>query len=120
MEAMRETLPALQFTPPVISLDFEALESRIRGITEQYEGLHVQESDVPAIKSEMAGLNKLKDMLAAARKEAVERISTPIREFENRVKALESEIIATRSMLDEQVKAYVHAEREGRRAVTSA
>ncbi|MDR1659810.1 MAG: DUF1351 domain-containing protein [Desulfovibrio sp.] len=117
MESMQETLPALRFTPPVISLDFEGLEARVRGITEQYAGLHVQESDVPAIKSEMAGLNKLKDMLAVARKEAVERISAPIREFENHVKSLESEILSTRTMLDEQVKTYVQAEREGRRAV---
>jgi hypothetical protein len=111
-----DTLPALQFTPPSISLDFEALEQRIKAITDQYTGLLVQESDIAAIKSEMAGLNKLKDMLAVARKDAVEKISKPIREFEIRIKALEVEITETRTMLDDQVKVFVQAERESKRS----
>lgn len=111
-----ELLPALQFTPPVISLNFDELTERIKAITEQYSGLVVGEDDVAAIKSEMAGLNKLADQLASARKDAVASVSGPIKDFENRVKSLESSIKETRSFLDEQVQAHIQREREGRRA----
>lgn len=110
-----ELLPALQFTPPVLSLDFEELEKRIDGITEQYSGLIVSEDDVTPIKSEMAGLNKLAKQLADARKDAVSLVSSPIKEFEGRIKSLESKIVSTRSFLDEQVKGHVQRERESRR-----
>jgi hypothetical protein len=110
------TLPALNFTPPAITFDYEALNARITAITEQYKGLLVQESDIPAIKSELAGLNKLKAGLSAARKEAVAKISVPIKEFEKRILALEEQISTTRTMLDEQVKVFVKADQEARRA----
>ncbi len=111
-----ELLPALQFTPPVISLNFDELEASIRDITDKYTGLVVQESDVPAIKNEMAGLNKLAGQLADARKSAVSRISGPIKEFEDQVKGLELSIKTTRSFLDDQVQAHITRERECRRA----
>lgn len=111
-----EILPALNFTPPVITLNFEDLEARIDGITEQYKGLVVKEEDVPAIKSEMAGLNHLAGGLAAARKDAAAKISVPIKEFENRVKKLETKVVDTRSFLDEQVKDHIRRERDSKRA----
>lgn len=111
-----ELLPALQFTPPVLSMNFEELESKVREITDTYTGLIVQEEDVPSIKNEMAGLNKLAAQLADARKDAVARVSGPIRDFEERVKGLEIMIKDTRSILDEQVKAHIERERDSRRA----
>lgn len=111
-----ELLPALQFTPPVISLNFDELETRIDGITEQYSGLVVTEDDVPAIKSEMAGLNHLARQLGDARKDAVSRVSGPIKEFEGRVKTLETKITTVRGTLDEQVKAHIQRERDSKRA----
>lgn len=111
-----ELLPALQFTPPVLSMNFEELESKVREITDTYTGLIVQEEDVPSIKNEMAGLNKLAAQLADARKDAVSRVSGPIRDFEERVKGLEIMIKDTRSLLDEQVKAHIERERDSRRA----
>lgn len=111
-----ELLPALQFTPPVISLNFDELEDKIKAITETYTGLVVQEKDVPAIKNEMAGLNKVAAQLADARKEAVSKVSGPIKEFEDRVKGLESSVKDTRTFLDEQVKAHIQRERDQRRA----
>lgn len=111
-----ELLPALQFTPPVITLNFDELETRIDGITEQYSGLVVTEDDVPAIKSEMAGLNHLARQLGDARKDAVSRVSGPIKEFEGRVKSLETKITTVRGTLDEQVKAHIQRERDGKQA----
>jgi len=112
----QELLPALQFTPPVISLNFEELEARITGITETYTDLVVQEDDVPAIKDEMAGLNKLAKSLADARKDAVSRVSDPIKDFEEKVKKLEKQVLDTRTFLDDQVKAHIERERNSRRA----
>ena len=116
MSTIHELLPALQFTPPVISLDFDTLEARIDEITATYTGLVVQEDDVPAIKNELAGLNKLAKHLGDARKEAVSKVSGPIKEFEGQVKGLEKRVLDTRSFLDEQVKAHIQRERDGRRA----
>ena len=110
-----ELLPALQFTPPAISFNFEDLKDRISDITEKYTGLVVQEDDVPAIKSEMAGLNRLAAELANAKKDAVAQISMPIKEFESQIKSIEADILKTRTFLDDQVKAHVLREREGRR-----
>lgn len=111
-----ELLPALQFTPPAISLNFEELEANIEAITEQYKDVIVQEDDVPAIKNEMAGLNKLAGNLADARKSAAAKISEPIREFENKVKSLEAKVLGVRTFLDNQVKAHIQRERDERRA----
>lgn len=110
-----EILPALQFTPPVIVLNFEELEVRISEITDQYQGLVVRDEDVPSIKSELAALNSLARQLSDARKEAVARVAEPIREFEERVKAMEKQILGTRALMDEQVKAHIKRERDGKR-----
>ena len=115
-----ELLPALTFTPPVISLNFEEIEARIDSITEQYNGLVVKEDDVPAIKNEMAGLNKLAGSLANARKDAAAKVSEPIKVFENRIKGLESKILITRTFLDDQVKAHIQRERDEKRAHVQA
>jgi len=111
-----ELLPALQFTPPVLSLNFEELEARITDITERYTGLVVGEDDLIPIKSEMAGLNKLTRQLADARKDAVAQVSGPIKEFEGKIKGLEAKVQDTRTFLDDQVKAHVQRERDCKRA----
>lgn len=109
-------LPALQFTPPSIVFDFETLKQNIEEITTKYEGLVVGEDDVTAIKSELAALNHLAKGLADARKDAVAKVSAPIKDFEAQVKEMETLILTTRGKLDEQVKAFVQKEREGKRA----
>lgn len=105
---VRETLPELSF-------NFEDLKAWAEGITENYKGLVVTEDMVPAIKSEMAGLNKMKRSLEDARKEAVRRVSAPIREFEAQVKEIVAVFDAARSGLDEQVKNYEEQAREQKR-----
>lgn len=45
-------------TPLVITWDKDAVSTLLDTVLAQYAGLEVQEADVPAIKNEMAGLNK--------------------------------------------------------------
>ena len=52
----------------------------------QYAGLEVQEADVPAIKNEMAGLNRLKERMDNARKDIKRRIAGPLDGFDAEVK----------------------------------
>lgn len=109
------TEPKITETLPAISFNAEELEAWVRGIVENYTGLVVTEDMVPAIKSEMAGLNKVRDRLEAARKEAVRRVSTPIREFEDRIKAITAVLVEARAGLDAQVKAFEERQREDKR-----
>lgn len=48
-------------TPLIITWDKDAVSTLLDTILAQYAGLEVQEADVPAIKNEMAGLNKLRE-----------------------------------------------------------
>jgi hypothetical protein len=100
---------------PQISFDYEGLKAWALSITEQFRGLVVTEDDIAAIKSEMAGLNKAKDMVEAARKEAVKRVSAPIKEFEAQVKDVVGIIIEARAALAEQVKRFEDQQREDKR-----
>ena len=61
---------AVTATPLVINWNRDAVSALLDATLEQYEKLVVQEEDVPAIKSEMAGLNKLRDRLDNARSPA--------------------------------------------------
>ncbi|MFV0422223.1 DUF1351 domain-containing protein [Oleidesulfovibrio sp.] len=100
---------------PQISFDYEGLKAWAISITEQFSGLVVTEDDIAAIKSEMAGLNKAKDMVETARKEAVKRVSAPIKEFEAQVKDVVTIITEARAALAEQVKRFEDQQREDRR-----
>ena len=66
---------AVTATPLVINWNRDAVSALLDATLEQYEGLVVREEDVPAIKSEMAGLNKLRDRLDNARKEITRQIA---------------------------------------------
>jgi hypothetical protein len=102
-------------TLPAIGFNFEALRAWATGLTAKYSGLIVQDDDVPAIKSEMAGLNKLIAQLEDARKATVRQISEPIKDFEAQVKEVVGIFSECRAALDVQVKAHEAREREGRR-----
>ena len=75
-----------------------------------------QEADVPAIKNEMAGLNRLKERMDNARKDIKRRIAGPLDGFDAEVKALIARIVDARAALDTQVKDFERRDREGRRA----
>lgn len=105
----------LQTTLPALSFDFDGLKAWALGITEQYQGLVVQEDDITGIKSEMAGLNKIKKQLDDARKETVRKVSEPIKTFEGQVKEIVSLFDDTYRFLGDQVKAFEDRAREAKR-----
>lgn len=103
--------PQITETLPSITLNIEELERWARSVVEPYQGLVVTEDQVPAIKSEMAALNKVKDKLETARKEAVRRVSAPVKAFEEQIKAVTAIIVEARAGLDSQVKAFEERQR---------
>ncbi len=107
---------AVTATPLVINWNRDAVSAMLDTVLEQYEGLTVREEDVPAIKSEMAGLNKLRDRLDSARKEITRQIAGPLDAFDAEAKALVARVVEVRAGLDAQVKEFERRDREGRRA----
>ena len=107
---------AVTATPLVINWNRDAVSALLDAVLEQYEGLAVREEDVPAIKSEMAGLNKLRDRLDDARKEITRRIAGPLDAFNDEARALVARVVEVRAGLDAQVKEFEKRDREGRRA----
>ena len=102
-------------TPLVITWDKQAVMAMLGSILAQYEGLVVQEENVPAIRSEMAGLNKLAERLDTARKDIKRQICAPVTDFEDDVKAMTARVLEVRSRLDAQVREFERRDREGRR-----
>lgn len=100
---------------PSIGFNFEELKAWAQGITERYAGLVVREEDVAGIKSEMAGLNKLKASLEQARKETVRKVSEPIKTFEGQIKEVVGIFEEAYAFLGGQVKAYEEQAREIKR-----
>ena len=107
---------AVTATPLVINWNRDAVSALLDAVLEQYEGLAVREEDVPAIKAEMAGLNKLRDRLDDARKEITRRIAGPLDAFNDEARALVARVVEVRAGLDAQVKEFEKRDREGRRA----
>ena len=106
---------AVTATPLVINWNRDAVSALLDAVLEQYEGLAVREEDVPAIKAEMAGLNKLRDRLDDARKEITRRIAGPLDAFNDEARALVARVVEVRAGLDAQVKEFEKRDREGRR-----
>ena len=106
---------AVTATPLVINWNRDAVSALLDATLEQYEKLVVQEEDVPGIKSEMAGLNKLRDKLDNARKEITRQIAGPLDAFDAEAKALVARVVEVREGLNRQVKEFERRDREGRR-----
>lgn len=102
-------------TPLVITWDKQAVMAMLGSVLAQYEGLVVQEENVPAIRSEMAGLNKLAERFDTARKDIKRQVGAPLAAFDEDVKDVTARIIEVRSRLDAQVKEFERIDREGRR-----
>jgi hypothetical protein len=105
----------LKTTLPAIGFNFDELKSWALGITEQYEGLVVREEDIAGIKSEMAGLNKMKKSLGDARKETVRKVSEPIKSFEGQIKEVCGIFDQAYAFLGGQVKKFEDQAREEKR-----
>ena len=102
-------------TPLVITWDKQAVMAMLGSVLAQYEGLVVQEENVPAIRSEMAGLNKLAERFDTARKDIKRQVGAPLAVFDEDVKDVTARIIEVRSRLDAQVREFERIDREGRR-----
>lgn len=102
-------------TPLVINWNRGAVSALLDSVLNQYKGLVVREEDVPAIKSEMAVLNKLAERLDTSRKDIKRQISAPVTEFEDDVKVMTARVLEVRAGLDAQVKEFERRDREGRR-----
>lgn len=102
-------------TPLVINWNRDAVSALLDSVLNQYKGLVVREEDVPAIKSEMAVLNKLAERLDTSRKDIKRQISAPVTEFEDDVKVMTARVLEVRAGLDAQVKEFERRDREGRR-----
>ena len=105
----------LQTTLPALSFDAEALKAWALSLTEKYMGLVVTEEAVADAKKDMAELNKAKKSIDDARKEAVRRVSEPIRAFEAQIKEVCAIFDTAYQGLSRQVKAFEDAQREAKR-----
>lgn len=105
---INETLPALAF-------NFEQLRAWATGLTERYANLVVSEDAIADVKRDMAEINKAKKAVDDARKEAVRRVSEPIRAFETQIKEVCAIFDTAYGKLSGQVKAFEDAQREEKR-----
>lgn len=103
-------------TPLIITWDETALNAALDTVLAEYQDIDVTWDNIPAIKTELAGLNKLKDQLDTARKDIARRIKQPVDAFEACVKKMRTRIIDVRGALDAKVKALEQRDRESRRA----
>ena len=104
--------PKITFVEPQVKLNFEEIKACAHKIAQQYDGVVVQENQIQAIRSEMAGMNALVAALKAKRKEFVAKISVPIKNLESQVEEIIEIILTARTGLDVQVKAFVEKERK--------
>lgn len=105
----------LKTTLPALSFDYASLKSWALSMTEKYTGLVVTEDAIIDAKKDMAELNKAKKAVDDARKEAVRRVSEPIRDFENKIKEICGIFDTSYAALGEQVKRFEDAQREAKR-----
>lgn len=101
-------------TLPVLAFNFEQLKAWAAGLTERYADLLVSEDAIADVKRDMAEINKAKKAVDDARKEAVRRVSEPIRTFEGQIKEVCAIFDTAYAKLGNQVKAFEDAQREGR------
>ncbi|MDL2268850.1 DUF1351 domain-containing protein [Desulfosarcina sp. OttesenSCG-928-G17] len=104
-----------QETPPAISFNFDQLKAWAVGMTERYKDLVVTEDAIADVKRDMAELNKAKKAVDDARKEAVRRVSEPIKAFEAQIKEVTGIFESVYSALADQVKAFEAAQRDEKR-----
>lgn len=102
-------------TLPSVEWDHERLKSFALAIKERYTGLVVTEEEIAQTKHEMAEINRLKKQVDDARKEAVRRVSEPIKAFEGQVKEVCGIFDELYRFLGDQVKAFEDAAREQKR-----
>lgn len=111
------TTPELKIEPklPVLAFNFDQLKAWATALAERYASIVVTEDAIADVKRDMAELNKAKKAVDDARKEAVRRVSEPIRAFETQIKEVCGIFDDAYGKLSGQVKAYEDAQREAKR-----
>lgn len=114
---MTTTTPELKIEPklPVLAFNFDQLKAWATALAEHYATIVVTEDAIADVKRDMAELNKAKKAVDDARKEAVRRVSEPIRAFEAQIKEVCGIFDDAYGKLSGQVKAYEDAQREAKR-----
>ena len=109
--------PELKIEPklPVLVFNFEQLKTWATDIAERYANMVVTEEAIADVKRDMADINKAKKAVDDARKEAVRRVSEPIRTFEGQIKEVCAIFDTAYTKLGEQVKAFEDKQREEKR-----
>lgn len=103
-------------TLPVLAFNFEGLKAWAEGLTARYADLVVTEDAIADVKRDMAEINKAKKAVDDARKEAVRRVSEPIRTFETQIKEVCGIFDDAYGKLSGQVKTFEDKQREEKRA----
>lgn len=105
---------------PVLSCNFEQLKAWAMELAERYAGIVVTEDAIAEVKRDMAEINKAKKAVDEARKEAVRRVSEPIRAFEAQIREVCGIFDDAYGKLSTQVKAFENAQREEKRRLVEA
>lgn len=116
------TTPELKIEPklPVLSFNFDQLKTWAKELTSRYANLVVTEDAIADVKRDMAELNKAKKAVDDARKEAVRRVSEPIRAFESQIKEVCGIFDSAYAALGSQVKAFEDKQRDEKRKAVFA
>lgn len=109
----------VEFSPAVISCDFDEMGRRLDEMLEPYEGMTSETAagmDEKAAKACRADLNRMSRELNDARKAVKREYEAPLREFEAHVKELDTRIRSYADILGDALKARDAAERARKRA----
>lgn len=109
----------VEFSPAVISCDFDEMGRRLDEMLEPYEGMTPETAagmDEKAAKACRAELNRMSRELNDARKAIKRDYEAPLREFEAHVKELDARIRRYADILGDALKARDAAERARKRA----
>lgn len=119
---MTTATPELKIEPklPVLAFNFDQLKAWATALAEHYAAIVVTEDAIADVKRDMAELNKAKKAVDEARKEAVRRVSEPIRAFETQIKEVCAIFDSAYAKLGGQVKSFEDAQREEKRKIVEA
>ncbi len=109
----------VEFSPAVISCDFDEMGRRLDEMLEPYEGMTPEtaaDMDEKAAKACRVELNRMSRELNDARKAVKREYEAPLREFEAHVKELDARIRSYADILGDALKARDAAERARKRA----
>ena len=111
--------PELKITPqlPVLAFNFDQLKAWATELVARYADLVVTEDAIADVKRDMADINKKKMAVDDARKEAVRRVSEPIKTFEAQIKEVCTIFDTAYAKLGDQVKVFEDAQREEKRVL---